>query len=198
MQITSAHHTPDLEEITLITNPKPTVDIRAYSMYGCWEKQSRTLTIWSYAGWHQVKGLLHRTSIALSLTRGLSQSDQLFPSVQKNLHGYQYKNKIMRRAWNVVQYLQAQPNGNRREIRNADQDAAARGVKWEVLQSMLMELCKCQQTRRCPGEDGLRIWCGMSTRNKDMPKSTTSASRLHSHPEALRSWYGNSSLKRSK
>ena len=88
MQIMSAHHTPDLEETTSITNPKPTVDIRAYGLYGCWEKQSRTLTVWSYAGRHQAKGLLHRTSIALSLARGLSQSDRLFPSVQKTSHGY--------------------------------------------------------------------------------------------------------------
>ena len=67
----------------------------------------------------------------------------------------------------------------------------------EVLQSMLMELCKCQQTRHCPGEDGLRLWC-MSTRNKDMPKSPTSASRLHSHPEAWRPLYGNSSPEQSR
>ena len=31
------------------------------------EKQSRTLTVWSYAGRHQAKGLLHRTSIAYGL-----------------------------------------------------------------------------------------------------------------------------------
>ena len=30
----------------------------------------------------------------------------------------------------------------------------------------------------------------MSTRNEDMPKSTTSASRLYGHSEASRSWYG--------
>ena len=42
-----------------------------------------TLTVWSYAGWHQAEGLLHRTCIALSLAQGLSQSDWLFPSVQK-------------------------------------------------------------------------------------------------------------------
>ena len=96
---------------------------------------------------------------------------------------------IMRRARDVNSYPQAQPDGNReREAENVDQDAAARSVK-----SMLMELCKCQQTRRCPGEDGLRLWCAMSTRNKDMPKSTTSASRLYSNPEAWRPWCGNSS-----
>ena len=67
----------------MITNPKPMVDIRAYGLHGCWEKQSRTLTVWSYAGRHQAKGLLHRTSIALSPARGLSQSGRLFPSVQK-------------------------------------------------------------------------------------------------------------------
>ena len=33
----SAHHTQDLKETTSITNPKPTVDIRAYGLYGCWE-----------------------------------------------------------------------------------------------------------------------------------------------------------------
>ena len=43
-----------------------------------------------------------------------------------------------------------------------------------------------------------RVRCGMSTRNKDMPKSTTSASRLHSHPEAWRPWYGNSSPEQSQ
>ena len=48
-----------------------------------WEKQSRTLSVWWYAGLHQAEGLLHRTSIALSLARGLSQSDRLFPSVKK-------------------------------------------------------------------------------------------------------------------
>ena len=71
----------------------------AYGLCGCWEKQSRTLTVWSYAGRHQAKGLLHRTSIALSLARGLSQSDRLFPSVQKTSHGYQYKNKISPAQW---------------------------------------------------------------------------------------------------
>ena len=38
----SAHHTPDLQDTTSITNPKPTGDIRVYGLYGCWEKQSRT------------------------------------------------------------------------------------------------------------------------------------------------------------
>ena len=99
MQIMSAHHTPDLKETTSITNPKPTVDIRAYGLYGCWEKRSRTLTVWSYAGRHQAKGLLHRTFIALSLARALSQSDRLFPSVQQTSHGYQYKNKISPTQW---------------------------------------------------------------------------------------------------
>ena len=64
--------------------------------------------------------ILHRTSIALSLAPGLSQSDRLFPSVQTTSHGYQYKNKIS----------PAQRDGNReKEVENADQDAAARGVK---------------------------------------------------------------------
>ena len=45
------------------------------------------------------EGLLHRTSIALCLERGLSQSDRLFPSVQKTSHGYQYKNKISPAQW---------------------------------------------------------------------------------------------------
>lgn len=85
MQIMSAHHASDLEETTSITNPKPTVDTRAYGLYGCWEKQSQTLTVWLYAGRHQAEGLLNRTSIALSLARGLSQSDRLVPSVHKNL-----------------------------------------------------------------------------------------------------------------
>ena len=31
-------------------------------------------------------------------------------------------------------------------------------------QNMLVEFCKCQQTRRCPGKDGLRLWCGMPVR----------------------------------
>ena len=89
------------EEITTIwltapiTNPKPTVDTHAYGLYGCWEKKSQTLTVWLYAGRHQVEGLLHRTSIALPLARGFSQSDRLFPSVQKNSHWYQCKNKIL-------------------------------------------------------------------------------------------------------
>ena len=39
---------------------------------------------------------------------------------------------IMRRARDVNSYPQAQPDGNReREAENVDQDAAARGVKWE-------------------------------------------------------------------
>ena len=42
-----------------------------------------SLTVWSYAAWRQAEGLLHRTSIVLSLALGLSQSDRLFPSVQK-------------------------------------------------------------------------------------------------------------------
>ena len=86
MQIISAHHTLDLEETTSITNPKPTVDIRAYGLYGCLEKQSRTLTVWSYAGRHQAVGLLHKTSIALFLARGLSQSPRPVNSLStKNL-----------------------------------------------------------------------------------------------------------------
>ena len=61
------------------------------------------------------------------------QSDQLFTSVHKTSHGYQYKNKIMPAQWgrrDVDLYPQAQQDGNRnREAENADQDAAARGVK---------------------------------------------------------------------
>ena len=39
---------------------------------------------------------------------------------------------IMRSARDVNSYPQAQPDGNReREAENVDQDAAARGVKWE-------------------------------------------------------------------
>ena len=140
MQIMSAHHTPDLEETTSITNPKSTVDIRESGLYDCWEKQSRTLTVCSYAGWHQAKGLLHRTSIALSLARGLSQSDRLFPSVQKNNKQNNKQNKTKKLAWIPIQKT--------RSSRQAVQ---------EVLQSMLNELCKCQQTRRCPGEDGLQL-----------------------------------------
>ena len=79
----SAYYTLDLEGTTSITNSKPTVVIRTYGLYVCWEKQSRMLIVWSYAGRHQEEGLLHRTSIVLSLARGLSQSDWLFPSVQK-------------------------------------------------------------------------------------------------------------------
>ena len=56
-------------------SPTPTVDTRAYGLYGCREKQSQTLTVWSYVGRHQAEGLLHRTSSALSLSRGLSQSE---------------------------------------------------------------------------------------------------------------------------
>ena len=136
MQIMSAHHTPDLEETTSITNPKPTVDIRAYGLYGCWEKQSRTLTVWSYAGRHQAKGLLHRTFIALSLARALSQSDRLFPSVQQTSHGYQYKNKISPAQSGSCAGLETSiripkpnPTETEREAENVDQDAAARGVK---------------------------------------------------------------------
>ena len=81
MQIMSVHHTPDLYAITSITNPKFMVDTSAYGLYGCWDKQSRTLAVWSYAGRYQAEGLLHRTSIALSLARGLSQSNQI---VKKN------------------------------------------------------------------------------------------------------------------
>ena len=142
----SAHHTADLEETTSITNPNPTMDIRAYGLYGCWEKQSRTLTVWSYVRRHQAKGLLHWTSIALSLARGLSQSDRLFPlplPSPPSPHTHTHKLTwipiqkqdlasamgIMRRARDVDQYPQAQPDGNReREAENTDQDAAARGV----------------------------------------------------------------------
>ena len=51
----------------------------------------------------------------------------------------------------------------------------------EALQNMLSELFKCQQTRHCPGKDGLRLWCGMPSRNNDMPKSASSAFRLQRH-----------------
>ena len=136
IQIVSAYHTPDLEETTSITNPKPTVDMRVYGLYGCWEKQSRMLTVWSYAGRHQVEGLLHRTFIVLSLARGLSQSDRLFPSVQTlawipiQKQDLASAMGIMRRARDVNHYPQTQPDGNRgREAENADQDAVARGVK---------------------------------------------------------------------
>ena len=136
MQIMSAHHTPDLEETTSITNPKPTVDIRAYGLHGCWEKQSRTLTVWSYAGRHQAKGLLHRTFIALSLARALSQSDRLFPSVQQTSHGHQYKNKISPAQLGSYAGLETSiripkpnPTETEREAENVDQDAAARSVK---------------------------------------------------------------------
>ena len=60
---------------------------------------ARMLTIWSYAGRHQAERLLHRTSIALSLAQRLFKSDRSFPSVQKSLHGYQYKNKISPAQW---------------------------------------------------------------------------------------------------
>ena len=50
IHVMSIHHTNDLEETTSITNLKPRVDTSAYELYGCWEKQSRTLTVLSYAG----------------------------------------------------------------------------------------------------------------------------------------------------
>ena len=102
MQTMSAHHTPDLEETTLITNPKPTVDTRAYGLYGCCEKQSQMLTVWSYAGRHQPEGFLHRTYTTLSLARGLSQSDRLFPSIQKN-KPTKNKTKTKTLAWTLIQ-----------------------------------------------------------------------------------------------
>ena len=165
MQSMSAHQTPDLEETTSITNPKPTVDARAY---GFWEKKSRTLTVWSYAGRHQAEGLQHRTSIAESLARGLSQSDRSFHSVHKTTktattstttktsHGYQYKNKISppqrrscARLETSISIPKPNPTETGREAENADQDAAARGVKMrkssqavkEILHTMLMDLC---------------------------------------------------------
>ena len=153
MQIMSAHHTPDLEETTSITTPKPTVDIRAYVLYGCWEKQSRTSTVWSYAGRYQAEGLLHRTSIALSLAQGFSQRDLLFPSVQQQQQQQQQltnqrkinsprmdistKTRSRQRIGDHVQGSRRRsvsPSPTRRKQRkrktgNADQDAAARGVK---------------------------------------------------------------------
>ena len=80
----SVHHTPSLEETTSITNPKPAVDTRAHGLFGCWENQLWTLTVWSCAEQHQAR-LLHRTSIALSLARGRSQNDGFFSSIQKNI-----------------------------------------------------------------------------------------------------------------
>ena len=147
----------------------------------CWEKLSRTLTVRCYAGRHQAKGLLHRTSIALSLARGLSQSDRLFPSVQKKnkqtktkttknptSHGYQYKNKISPAQWGSCAGLETsisipKPNPTETEkerrktqIRTRRPEAKnekSRQAVQEVFQSMLKELCKCQETRRCPGKD---------------------------------------------
>ena len=85
----------------------------------------QTLTVWWYAGRHQAEGLLHRTSIALSLARGLSQSDRLFASVHKNLAWmpifkveFASAMGIMRRARYVSQSPQAQHNRNRgRELK---------------------------------------------------------------------------------
>ena len=114
-------------------NPKPAMDICAYGLYGCWEKQWRTLTTLSYTGLHQAEGLLHKISIALSLAGGLSQSDLLFPPVRKprmDTNTLTSVMGIMRRARDVDQYPQAQPDGNRgREEEDEDQDVTARGVK---------------------------------------------------------------------
>ena len=133
MQNISAHHTPDLEETTSITKPKSTVDIRAYGLYGCWEKQSLTLIFWSYAGRHQEKGLLHRTSIALSLARGLSQSDRLFPSAQKTAWIPIQKQDlacamgIMRGARDVDQHPQVTDGPRRKQRKRGGKGRSGRG-----------------------------------------------------------------------
>ena len=114
--------------------------------------------------------ILHRTSTALSLARGLFQSDRLFPSAinkkqktkttKKNLPWIPKQKQdlaramgIMRRTRDIDQYPQAQPDGTEQERRKMQ----IRMRRPEVLQNMLMKLCKCQQTRRCPGIDGLRL-----------------------------------------
>ena len=74
--------------------PHVPVDTRAYRLCNCWEKQSRTLAAWSYAGRDQAEGLVHGTSTALSLPRGFSQSDRLLPLVHKTSHGHRYLIKI--------------------------------------------------------------------------------------------------------
>ena len=97
------------------------------------------LVVWLYAVLHQVEGLLHMTSIAFSLARGLSHIDRLLLSVHKNIAWIPMLKQdlacalgIMRRARDVEQYSQTQPEGNRgREEENADQFAAAKGVKWK-------------------------------------------------------------------
>ena len=168
MQIMSAHHAPDLEETTSITNPEPTVDIRAYGLYGCWEKQSRTLTVWSYAGQHQAKGLLHRTSIALSLARGLSQSDRLFPSVQKNLAWIPIQKQDLACATRRKQRKRGGKRrsgrgGQRRKMRKADRlskryfrvcswNCASANRRGAVLEKMVydFDVVCLQETRTCP------------------------------------------------
>ena len=99
---------------------------------------------------------------------------------------------ILRRARDVDQYPQAQPDGNRgREAENADQDVAARGVKresrqsvQEVLQNMHVELCAVLEKM----VDDVDVACLLkeqnnnnknynnNKKNKDMSKLATSAS----------------------
>ena len=57
---------------------------------------------------------------------------------------------------------------------------------------MLMELCKCQQTRRYRGRAGLRLRCCMLARN-DVPKSTADATIVYIYSEVSRSENGKSS-----
>ena len=84
-------------------------DLHVYGLYGCLEKQSRTLL----PGRHQAE-LLHRTSIVLALARGISLFDRLPPLLHRNftlmpLFKQDLNNAmgVMCRARDVEQYHQA-------------------------------------------------------------------------------------------
>ena len=75
---------------------------------------SLTLTVWSYAGRHQEIGLLNRTPIALSLGRGLSWSDLLFPAAhtkkqQANKQTNKQTSKKMKRTTTTTANLACLP-----------------------------------------------------------------------------------------
>ena len=91
---------------------------------------------------------------------------------QKNSHGYQNKNRISPEQLGSYAGLETsisilKPNLTEQRKRGEKRRSGCGGQRrknaksiqavQEVLQNMLMELCKCQQTRRCPGIDGLRF-----------------------------------------
>ena len=121
-------------------------------------------------------------TIALSLARGLSQSDRLFPSVKKKQKqtNKQTKKKKKTRTDTNTKTRSHQRNGDhaqgsrrrlvsqspnrRKERKIGGKHRSERGGQRRKMRkadrlskSMLMELCKCQQMRCCPGEDGLRL-----------------------------------------